>query len=146
MRFPLEHQTVVCVDDQPEILNAIRRTLAGEPSTVRTTDDPRRVFEWVEKGDVGLVITDQRMPERSGTELLENVYRRSPTTARIVLTAYASAVAGVRRIGQRTDCLVDKPWDGVMLRRLVRDLLRARWLGRLDEEIALHPERIGAGP
>lgn len=137
MRFPIEFETVVCVDDQPEILSALRRTLAGEPYAVRTTADPRLLFEWMDRTDVGLVITDQRMPEISGTELLQAVAQRSPTTARIVLTAYPGETVWVPKLGVRTDCLIDKPWDGVMLRRTVRELLLSRWLGRVEEEIAL---------
>lgn len=144
MRFPIEFETVVCIDDQPEILSALRRTLAGEPYAVRTTADPRLLFEWMERTDVGLVITDQRMPEISGTELLEAVALRSPSTARIVLTAFpGDAVGSVPRLGHRTDCLIDKPWDGHMLRRTVRELLLARWLGRMDEESLFKAVRPG---
>lgn len=146
MRFPLEFETVVCVDDQPEILSALRRTLAGEPYSVRTTSDPGRVFEWLGKADIGLVITDLRMPEMSGRALLESVSKRSPSTARIVLTAFPSEAAGIPRIGHRTDCLIDKPWDGVMLRRTIRGLLQARWLGKLDEELSLQARRTGGRP
>src|SRR5436190_3959397 len=116
--------TVICVDDDPAVLSALRRSLRVEPYQVLTTDRPREALSWVRGRQVSLIISDQRMPEMQGVDLLEEVAKDSPSTARMILTAYpedATAVPGLRR---RIDGLISKPWDMTLLRRMIREILR----------------------
>lgn len=114
MEIPL----VVCVDDEPAILSALRRALRGEPYRVATTGDPGTALAWVAAGDVHLVISDQRMPSMLGSELLDEVRRLSPRTAGLILTAYPGDAAG-----STSDFLLAKPWDDAPLKRTIRKLL-----------------------
>ncbi|HLF92936.1 MAG TPA: response regulator, partial [Planctomycetota bacterium] len=114
-----EEHVVVCVDDEPAILAALRRALRREPYEILTTELPERALHWVHTRDVSLVITDQRMPGMQGTELLEEVCRSSPSTARIILTAYPGSTAAVPGLRHRAECMISKPWDGGMLRRVI---------------------------
>src|SRR5579862_6565656 len=96
----IERHCVVCVDDEPSILAALRRSLRQDPYDVLTTDSADDAIRWVATREVSLVITDQRMPGMQGTELLAEVSRHSPSTARIILTAYPGATVttpGLRR-------------------------------------------------
>lgn len=129
-----ERHCVVCVDDEPAILAALRRALRAEPYDVLTTESPEAALRWISTRAVSLVITDQRMPGMQGTELLAEVSRYSPSTARIILTAYpgpAYATPGLRRT---LECMISKPWDGGMLRRTIRQLLREREMDLAQEE------------
>lgn len=132
----IERHVVVCVDDEQAILSALRRSLRREPYDVLTTADPEDALRWVQTRDVSLVITDQRMPDMLGTDLLEEVTRRSPTTARIILTAYPGATAATPRLRHRTECMISKPWDGTMLRQTIRRLLLDRELDDRHQEDA----------
>ena len=116
-------RAVVFVDDEKEILASFRRLLRNEPYEVRTTTSPREALEWVERGEAGLVISDQRMPEMLGTTLLEKVGLRSPDTARVLLTGYPDSTLLLRDVLNRP-VLLYKPWDGDTLRETIRDLLR----------------------
>lgn len=125
---------LVLVDDEPHILSALRRELRREAWQVLTTDRPGLALEWVGTREVSLVISDQRMPAMKGTDLLEEVRRRSPTTARVLLTAYPDTAAepGLRSC---TDALISKPWDPVMMARSIRDLLRERETWELEQSL-----------
>ena len=129
----IERHVVVCVDDEPAILSALRRSLRSENYEILTTESPEHALRWVGTRDVSLVITDQRMPLMAGTELLEEVSRRSPSTARIILTAYAGDTMspGLRHW---TECMVSKPWDNRMLRKVIKQLLGERELDQRAED------------
>ena len=125
---------LVLVDDEPQILSALRRELRQERWELLATERPARALEWVGTRDVSLVISDQRMPAMKGTELLTEVRRRSPTTVRVLLTAFADTAAepGMRSC---TDALISKPWDPDLLARAVGDLLREREAWDLEDTV-----------
>jgi response regulator RpfG family c-di-GMP phosphodiesterase len=134
MNRMIERHVVVCVDDEPAILSALRRSLRSEPYELLTTDSPEHALRWVGTRDVSLVITDQRMPQMEGTELLEEVLKRSPSTARIMLTAFPGDAIGAPGLRHWTECMISKPWDNGMLRKTIRQLLGERELDQRDEE------------
>jgi response regulator RpfG family c-di-GMP phosphodiesterase len=126
MKRETERHVVVCVDDEPAILSALRRSLRSEDYELLTTENPESALQWLDSRDVSLVITDQRMPGMAGTELLEEVVKRSPSTARILLTAYPASTAGTPGLSDWTEVMISKPWDTVMLRKLIRQVLGDR--------------------
>jgi response regulator RpfG family c-di-GMP phosphodiesterase len=139
MNRMIETHVVLCVDDEPAILAALRRSLRNEPYEVLTTDHPDRALKWVDTREISLVISDQRMPGMLGTDLLEEVGQRSPSTVRVILTAYPGSTASRPGLRRGTDCMISKPWDGGMLRRTIRQLLMDRELADWDHEMAGGP-------
>jgi response regulator RpfG family c-di-GMP phosphodiesterase len=123
------HHLVLCVDDEPRTLSALRRTFRREPYEVVVTSNPWQALSWIDSKDVSLVISDQRMPEMTGSEMIAEIRGRSPATQCMLLTAYPGSVsAGVTSwtdIGK----LLLKPWDDQQLRRIVRHLLFERETG-----------------
>ena len=115
-------RAVIIVDDEKEILASFRRLLRNEPYEVRTTTSPRQALEWVDRGEASLVISDQRMPEMLGTQLLEKVGQRSPETARVLLTGYPDSTLLLRDAPSRP-LLMYKPWDDDELRETIRQIL-----------------------
>ena len=87
-----QRDIVVFVDDQPEVLDSLRRLLRDETYEVRTTSSPDEALRWVGEGDVSVLVTDERMPTMRGTDLLERASKRSPRTVRVVLTVVIGAV------------------------------------------------------
>jgi len=129
-----ERHLVVLVDDDSEVLSALRRSLSGEPYLLLTTNRPRQALRWVECVDVSAVVSDERMPEMTGAELLARVAARSPETARIMLTAYGRETARLPGLRHSAEYMVAKPWDDSMLRRAIRDLLGEREVGDPGQE------------
>ena len=114
---------VLLVDDDPGILNAVRRALRNEPVEVLTAASSDEALGWLEELPVDLIITDHRMPGMSGIELLDEVRKRYPQTARAMLTGSRtpSTVRQGREAGAET-CLY-KPWNDQVLVDTVRQLL-----------------------
>ena len=108
---------ILVVDDDPEVLSALRRLLQREPYDVVTASHPELALEWLSRRDVSLTLVDLRMPEMSGDRFLEEVRKRSPRTARAAMTGYP----GKPETGGLP--VIRKPWDGEKLKRTVRILL-----------------------
>ncbi|HVR84138.1 MAG TPA: response regulator, partial [Planctomycetota bacterium] len=118
--------TIVCVDDEPIANRALYRLLSREPYDVLVADNPGQALRYVRDYDVDLVITDQRMPDMSGVELLAEVKQLSPRTSGLILTAYPESVLVDDRPATPAPPLFAKPWDDETLREGVRQVLRAK--------------------
>jgi response regulator RpfG family c-di-GMP phosphodiesterase len=112
---------VLCVDDEPGILSALRRALRGDGTRVLTSQGGPQALEVLEREPVDIVISDMRMPGMDGAELLERVHQRWPATIRVLLTGYADTGAAVAAINRgRIFRYLTKPWDDAELRSVVR--------------------------
>ncbi|WP_306603216.1 EAL domain-containing protein [Azonexus sp.] len=118
-------QTLLIVDDEPNILNALSRLLRREGFQILTATSPLDAFEHLAKQPVQVILSDQRMPEMSGTEFFSRVRQLYPDTIRIVLTGYTDldSVTGAINRGAIYKFLT-KPWDDDQLREEVRDAFR----------------------
>ena len=118
-------QTLLIVDDEPNILNALSRLLRREGFKILTATSPLIAFEHLAKQPVQVILSDQRMPEMSGTEFLSRVRQLYPETIRIVLTGYTDldSVTGAINKGAIYKFLT-KPWDDDHLREEIREAFR----------------------
>lgn len=135
MNRVIERHCVLCVDDEPAILAALKRSLRLEPYDIVTTESPEDALRWISSRNVSLIISDQRMPGMQGTELLAEVSRSSPSTARIILTAHPGTTYSTPGMRRWLECMISKPWDSAMLRRTIRQLLRERELDLAQEQV-----------
>jgi DNA-binding NtrC family response regulator len=94
--------TVLIVDDEPGILGALKRVLHHEPYRVLTTTNPMEAFHLLATHSVQMVISDQRMPEMTGTELLLQVKLLYPDVVRVILTGYTDEEAIMAAINCNT--------------------------------------------
>jgi len=119
---------ILCVDDEPEILNALRRCFRNEPYEVITAGSTAEALGWfTELPGVDLVLTDEQMPTMKGTDLLQEVRQRSPRTIRVLLTGHPSEALIQKGLEAGAGVFLYKPWDDQVLRETVRRLLlRAR--------------------
>lgn len=124
-----QSHVVVIVDDELQVLAALRRLLRREPYEIMTTDRPEVAYEWVVDRQASLLITDQRMPEIMGTDLLERVYRDAPDTERVMLTAHPDTQTVVQRLTHRVSRLITKPWNDEELKRTIRSILHEKETG-----------------
>jgi DNA-binding NtrC family response regulator len=131
--------TVIVLDDDRATLAALKRTLRGEPYDLLTADDPDQVLRWIESREVSLVVSDLRMPEMEGTELLEEVRRRSPLTMGVLITAYPESLQMDPDLRRWVRWVILKPWEDGWLRGTLRHLLEKR-----EETFQDPPEPLGA--
>jgi nucleotide-binding universal stress UspA family protein len=126
-------RTIVCVDDEPLVSRALYRLFSREPYDVLMADTARQALRYVRDYEVDLFITDQRMPDMSGVELLSEVRQVSPLTSGLILTAYPESVLVDDPPEAPAPPLFAKPWDDETLRVGVREMLRARGPERAEE-------------
>ncbi len=111
---------IMTVDDDPEVLRAISRDLQkeyGDKFRVLRADSGAVALEALQQvklrnQSVALFLVDQRMPQMSGVEFLEQALELYPNTKRALLTAYADTDAAIRAINTtQIDYYLMKPWD-----------------------------------
>ena len=116
-------RVVLCVDDEPGVLNAVRRSLRDEPYEVITAGSSEEALGWLDEIPVDLVISDQQMPGMLGTELLKEVRKRSPDTALALLTGIRTPATVLRGLEAGAETFLYKPWDEDHLVETIRRLL-----------------------
>jgi response regulator RpfG family c-di-GMP phosphodiesterase len=117
------------VDDEPSILNAIKRVFRSQGYEVLTANSGKEGLALLEREPVAAVISDMRMPEMDGAQFLEQVFVRWPDTKRILLTGYADTSATIAAINRgKIWRYVAKPWNDDELIVTVQQALAHREL------------------
>ncbi len=116
-----QQPTVLFVDDEINILKALQRLLRNEPWTVLTASRGSEALELLDRHPTQIVVSDQRMPEMSGVELLSAIRERHPGIVRLMLTGYTEMNVAVEAINQgEIFRLITKPWNDDELRATLR--------------------------
>lgn len=117
---PMARPVILTVDDDPEVLQAIARDLRqqyGDRFRILRADSGQTALEMVQQlklrnETIALFLVDQRMPQISGIEFLEQAIPIFPDAQRVLLTAYADTEAAIRAINSaRLQYYLLKPWD-----------------------------------
>ena len=117
----MRQHTVLFVDDEVNILRALQRLLRNESMTVLTASSPQEALEVLDKAEPEVVVTDQRMPEMSGVDLLYAVRDRHPDIVRMMLTGYTEMKIAVEAINRgEIYRLITKPWNDEELKATLR--------------------------
>lgn len=127
---------VLLVDDDPNVLSALRRTLRNEGYEVLTASDGSAALRLLEQRDVAVLVCDQRMPGMSGVEVLAESVKLRPNAVRMTLTGQTdlrSAQDSVNR-GRISQFLM-KPWNDAHLRSVIRDAVARVGLERQVREL-----------
>jgi response regulator RpfG family c-di-GMP phosphodiesterase len=103
---------LLIVDDEEYVRNSIQRLVRQNDIVCHAAMSGTQGIEKLKENDIGVVISDQRMPIMDGVTFLERVAEIKPDTVRILLTGYsskASAIEAVNRSG--IFMYLTKPWD-----------------------------------
>ncbi len=111
---------ILCVDDDPELLRVLVRTLRLDGYNVLTADSPSTALYMLQHQPIAVLVSDFEMPEMNGVELSVRAREIQPETVRIMLTGHRAVhtaldginIAGVFRF-------LHKPFDSAVLRREV---------------------------
>ena len=96
----MQHRhTVLFVDDEVNILRALQRLLRSEDMNVLCSSRGEEALETLSRQPVQVVVSDQRMPEMSGVDLLSRVRERWPDVVRMMLTGYTEMTIAVDAMG-----------------------------------------------
>jgi response regulator RpfG family c-di-GMP phosphodiesterase len=123
--------SLLLVDDEPNILNALRRLLHGRGYRVHIAPGGAAGLELLAREAVDLVMSDMRMPEMDGAEFLGKVRSSWPDTVRVLLTGYADIASTIDAINRgEIFRYVSKPWDEAHLLSVIEQGLERKALER----------------
>jgi two-component system, probable response regulator PhcQ len=96
----LTKATILLVDDEPNITEALKRALRKEPYRFLTATSGAEAENLLQSESVDAIISDEQMPGMSGSEFLARARKRFPNSIRMVLSGQASLEAAVRAINE----------------------------------------------
>ena len=122
---------ILVVDDEPEILRTFEFNYRHD-FTILTANDAEEALALVRVHDIALVLADQRMPGRSGVDLLTATRALRPEALRLILTGYTDMETLVRGVNEgRIYRYITKPWDSAELRTNLRQALETFAIARV---------------
>jgi two-component system response regulator HupR/HoxA len=115
-------ERILVVDDEPLNLDLLRRTLQREFEVV-TASGGAEAIALLETTSIAVVLCDQMMPGKNGTELAAEVRARWPAVKFVLVTGVDEAddVVAAQRNGT-VDEIIAKPWNGAKVRERLRAL------------------------
>ncbi|MEC4891624.1 MAG: response regulator [Oscillatoria sp. PMC 1051.18] len=115
---------ILIVDDEPDNLDLLYRTFHREYKVLRAESGPAALEILACEEEVAVIISDQRMPEMTGTEFLSLTAVQYPDIIRIILTGYTDVEDLVEAINTgKVFKFVTKPWQAEELKNVVRQAL-----------------------
>jgi two-component system NtrC family sensor kinase len=121
----MKMHTILCVDDEENILSALERVFLEEDNyEIITANSGNEGLKILKERPVDLIMSDQRMPEMSGTEFLKKARALYPDTIRIVLSGFSDFDTVTKAINEgEIYRLIQKPWEDSELLSVVKDCL-----------------------
>lgn len=126
---------IMLVDDEPNILSALRRSLGaldvrqldGEAPLFELFTSPEAALQRCDEQEFDLVISDYRMPSMSGVEFLARVMGFQPAVPRVIVSGNADRQAIIAAVNEvNLVGFIEKPWNDHELRKAVVSILSAR--------------------
>jgi response regulator RpfG family c-di-GMP phosphodiesterase len=127
---------VLAVDDEPNILSALRRTLRGRGYDVQVAEGGTEALAKLAHESFDAIISDMRMPGMNGAEFLRRSREVQPEALRILLTGYADIASTIEAVNQgEIFRYISKPWNDEVLLRTLGDGLERKLLQRERERL-----------
>ncbi len=127
---------IALVDDEINILKALRRALGRQGWEILTFNSPTEALKELEFERIDLVISDYKMPEMSGTDFLKKLEKLQPDACRIILSGQADLeglTEAINKVGIYRFIL--KPWSDEELRLTIKHALEHSKLEQENKEL-----------
>ena len=132
----MKRPQVLLVDDEPEVISAIKEALFHEPYEIVGVGDPVEALRLLTTKPFDVVVADEKMPNMGGAELLAMVKRDHPAIVRIILTGHASVASAVQAINEGSVYrYLLKPFPATALGEIIRQGLSDQHASELRERI-----------
>jgi diguanylate cyclase (GGDEF)-like protein/PAS domain S-box-containing protein len=131
-------QTLLLLDDEENILNALVRLLRRDGYRILKTTSAHEALAMLATHSVGVIISDQRMPEMSGVDFLRRAKQLHPNSIRIVLSGYTDLNSVTEAINEGAVYkFLTKPWEDDLLRANISEAFQRYEMRRdLDRTVA----------
>jgi two-component system response regulator PilR (NtrC family) len=133
---------VLIVDDEPDLCELLALTLSRMDVDSRSVHDLVSARRELQRGRFDLCLTDMRLPDGDGLDLVEWMQQHAPATPVAVITAHGHVEAAVRALKAGAFDFVSKPLDVAGLRKLVSQAVRLSGRGSPEPE-ARAPQLLG---
>ncbi|MDQ7032389.1 MAG: sigma-54 dependent transcriptional regulator [Desulfonauticus sp.] len=131
--------TILIIDDERIALKNLSYFLEKEGYQVISFQSPQKALKYLETSEPDLVITDLKMPDISGLQLLKKTKELHPLTEVIVITGYATINTAVAAMKEGAYYYLEKPYKLEKIRKIVQEALLKRHLvlenQRLKQEL-----------
>jgi DNA-binding NtrC family response regulator len=133
-----EKVRVLFVDDEQNILNALRRAFRKEPWEMSfALSGPEALKKFEQEGPYDVVVTDHRMPRMTGVQLLKTLRVRHPRTVRIILSSYTEVGTLLDAINEGYAYkFLDKACSEAVIRQTIEEVAEAVALRAENERLA----------
>lgn len=121
----MNKKKIAIVDDEEDLTWSISRYLSRNETSleVKTYNAPETALDYILENEVSLVISDVRMPNMSGFELLKSIRGRWPGVHAIIMTAYGADILEDETEDVENFLFLEKPFELQTLRRYIIDLV-----------------------
>lgn len=141
----MTRQRALIVDDEPDIRELLEITLGRMKLDTRSARNVKEAREWLAREPFDLCLTDMRLPDGTGQELVQYIQQRHPQVPVAMITAYGSLDTAINALKAGAFDFLTKPVDLGRLRELVATALRLR-SGESDEEASVDSRLLGESP
>ena len=130
---------LLLVDDEPNILHALKRLLRRDQYEIFTANDGAAGLAILAEHPVDVILSDQRMPGMLGADFLRKAKLKYPDTIRIMLSGYTELQSVTDAVNESAIYkFLTKPWDDEQLRGHVAEAFRVKEIA--DDNLRLHQE------
>ncbi|SHL17849.1 sigma-54-dependent transcriptional regulator [Phytopseudomonas punonensis] len=140
----MNRQRALIVDDEPDIRELLEITLGRMKLDTRSARNVKEAREWLAKEPFDLCLTDMRMPDGTGLDVVQHIQQRYPQTPVAMITAFGSMDTAINALKAGAFDFLTKPVDLGRLRELVDTALRLRSTD--DEEAPGASRLLGESP
>lgn len=126
---------ILIIDDEPLMRISITDALIAEGYDVKEVESGRQGMNFISKDNYNVIITDLKLPEVDGMEILKTALKRSPKSKVIMMTAYGSVDTAVDAMKQGAYDYITKPFSMDELLIIVRRLMELRKLENENLEL-----------
>lgn len=115
---------ILFVDDEENVLKALKRLFIDEDFEIFTASSGKEGLEILTNNEFAVIVSDQRMPEMTGTDFLLKAKEIYPDTIRIILTGYADINAAMNAINEAGAYrYITKPWNDRELLHIIKEAI-----------------------
>jgi two-component system response regulator PilR (NtrC family) len=140
----MNRQRALIVDDEPDIRELLEITLGRMKLDTRSARNVKEAREWLAREPFDLCLTDMRLPDGTGLDLVQHIQQRHPQVPVAMITAYGSLDTAINALKAGAFDFVTKPVDLGRLRELVAAAMRLRTPE--DQDVPVDSRLLGDSP
>jgi len=138
-----KQRTLLLVDDEENIISSLKRLLRRDGYNILTATSGQTALQLLEQHEIGVIMSDMRMPEMSGVEFLSKVKERFPGIVRIMLSGYSDLASITDSINKgEIYKFLTKPWEDDLMRINIREAFEHTELSKENIRLTMELKNI----